>query len=574
MKRLFDYIRPNLGRMSIQYGIKLFGTIMDLLIPWILAHIIDRITPTRDLNLVVLWGGLMVLSATVGLICNVVANRMANGVNRKITSRIRHDLFRSITYLTRAQVDRFTNPSLISRLTSDTYHVHSMLGMIQRIGVRAPILLIGGILVTFTIDPILTLVLLGVQPFIFLSVYIVTKLGLPLYQRLQEQVDRIVLVMRENITGARIIKALSKTEYERNRFDETNRELVRRETKVTSTMAFTNPLVNLYLNLGLTCVVLLGAYRVHLGQSEVGVVIAFLSYFTIILNAMYAITRIFIQATKGIASFKRIAEVLDTVPDLVVEDIAPVESPYHIEFRDVSFAYHPTRKKSEHNLIDISFQLKRGQTLGMIGPTGSGKSSIIRLLMRFYDVSTGQILIDGRDIRSIPHDELYTMFGIVFQNDVLFADTIVENIDFGRGIPDIRLRESVEMAQAGEFIHSLDDEMQHKLTIRGSNLSGGQKQRILISRALAANPEILILDDSSSALDYTTDLNLRRSLNENRKESTTIIVAQRISSIRHSDVILVMDDGRISGIGTHEELMESNPQYRRISEIQLGGIRD
>lgn len=563
---LSRYIKPQWKRLTFGVSIKLIGSMIELLLPYILSYIINKVTPTGDIKKIVLLGFLMILTALTAWAMNVVANRNANLVARNATRKIRLDLFTSTMYLTRAQTDEFTIPSLMSRVTSDSYNVHGMIGMSQRIGIRAPILLIGGLTITFISDPGLALILLALQPIIFITVIAVSKKGLPLFKHLQEQVDKIVLVMRENITGIRIIKALMKTEYERQRFDDTNRELIRREKKSSYTMSVTNPLVTFYMNLGLALVVLVGAFRVRSGHSEVGTIMAFLSYFTMIINSMYAISRIFVVSTRGLASYARISEVINTKPDLEVMNIPKEETDYKIEFRDVSFSYY----KNKNNLTDISFKLKEGQTLGIIGPTGSGKSTIIRLLMRLYDVSTGQVLIDGRDVRSIPFEELYTMFGIVFQDDVLFADTIAENIALGRDLSQDDLADSIEMAQASEFVYKFDDKLDHRLTIRGSNLSGGQKQRLLISRALASDPEILILDDSSSALDYTTDQKLRASISENLTKSTSIIIAQRISSIKDSDLIIIMDDGYIAGIGTHEELMQENQHYREISAAQLG----
>ncbi len=568
MKRLFSYLHPYLSKMSIGLFIKFIGTIMDLLIPWILAHMIDQIVPQNDIKLIIYWGGVMILCAVLAIVANITANRMATRVAAETTRKIRHDLFHKITYLSCGQIDNFTVPSLVSRLTSDTYHVHHMIGMMQRLGVRAPILLLGGIIVTISIDPVLSLVLIGIQPFIFLTVFLVSKKGIPLYNNLQQSLDQMVRALRENITGVRIIKALAKTDYEKKRFSAVSSEVVKREKKVGMTMALTNPMMNLYLNYGLTAVIFFGAYRVNTGLSKPGVVIAFLTYFTIILNAMLSISRIFVLSSKGIASFNRIVEVIDAPEDLTIEDIQPKTTDFHIEFKDVTFSYH----KNQANLSNISFNLKKGETLGIIGPTGSGKSSILKLLLRFYDTDQGEIYINGRNVKSIPRNELHKMFGIVFQNDILFADSIAENIDFGRGLPIEKIIFSTDLAQAGEFIDSLTEGWNHRLSIKGSNLSGGQKQRILISRALAANPEILVLDDSSSALDYKTDAKLRSALNQHFEATTTIIVAQRISSIMHANNIIVLEDGIIIGHGTHKELISTCASYQEISLSQMGGL--
>lgn len=570
MTKLTDYLKPHFTKMFLGLFIKLTGSIMDLLLPWILAYMIDEIVPLENISLIILWGVVMVISSVVAVVTNIVANRMASRVARNTTQRLRHDLFEKIAYLSCRQIDDYTIPSLVSRLTSDTYNIHHMVGMMQRLGVRAPILLLGGIVITLTLDPVMSLVLLSVLPFIAIVVYLVSKKGIPLYQNLQTSVDKMVRTVRENITGVRVIKALSKTEFEKSRFSDVNAEVVANEKKAGMTMAITNPLMNVFLNVGLTVVILVGAYRVNGGLTQPGILIAFLTYFTIILNAMLSITRIFVLISKGSASFQRIAQILDTPKDIVIAENDTVQSEFHISFEHVSFSYH----KNQNNLTDIDFNLKQGETLGIIGTTGSGKSSIIKLLLRFYDADEGCIRIRGRNINSISEEELHTKFGIVFQNDVLFADTIVENIDFGRGIDTEQIALTTQYAQAGEFIESLSEGWDHELTVKGANISGGQKQRILISRALAGNPEILVLDDSSSALDYKTDAMLRKALSKNFEETTTIIVAQRISSIMNADHILVLDDGKMIGYGTHEYLMSSCSSYLEMSRLQMGGVEN
>ena len=546
---------------------KFAGTITDLLIPWILAYMIDEVVPLRRIPLIILWGLVMVLCSVAALVTNIVANRLAARVAGDTTEKIRHDLFSRITSLSCRQIDGFTVPSLVSRLTSDTYNVHNMVGMLQRLGVRAPILLLGGIMLTLTLDTVLTLVLLAIMPLLALLVYFVSKKGIPLYTRLQQSVDNLVRTVRENITGIRVIKALSRTEHEKRRFGDVNNQVVANEKLAGKVMAISNPTMNLLLNLGLTLVILVGAYRTDLGLTQPGKIIAFLTYFTIILNAMMTLTRIFVLISKGTASFQRISEVIHAPSEPAVLPAEEKKGEDHIAFRQVSFSYH----KKENSIEDIDFTLKRGETLGIIGATGSGKSTVIRLLLRFYDADEGQVLIDGRDIRSIPEKELYSLFGVVFQNDVLYADTIAENIAFGRDLSHEQILKAAACAQAREFIESKEDGFLHKLTIRGSNLSGGQKQRLLIARALAAMPDILILDDSSSALDYKTDSMLRKALHQSFSNTTTLIVAQRISSIMHADRILFMDEGKIIGYGTHEELLDICPLYQEIAKAQLGG---
>ena len=566
MKVILRYLRPYVPRMSLGIFIKFIGAVMELLLPWILSYMVDEVVPQRELGLILLWGGAMIVAALLALVTNIVANRMAAWVAQHTTQALRHDLFEKISYLSCSQIDRYSIPSLESRLTSDTYNVHQMIGMMQRMGVRAPILLLGGILITLTLDPVLTLVLVCTLPFLGGLVYAVSKRGIPLYVGLQQGVDAMVRTVRENISGIRVIKALSKTDYEKERFAAVNGEVVRREKKAGITMALTNPMMNLLLNVGLTLVIVVGAFRVNAGVTQAGAIIAFLSYFTIILNAMMAITRIFVMCSKGIASGSRIQEVLQTPEDLQVSPAPREDSPYHVVFDRVSFSYG----KTEPSVENISFRLKPGETLGVIGATGCGKSTLMALLMRLYDPDQGQITLGGRKLTSIPLEELHRKFGVVFQNDVLFADTIYENIDFGRHLPPEEIEKAARCAQAWEFISQLPEGLQHKLTAKGTNLSGGQKQRVLVARALAGTPEILILDDSSSALDYKTDAALRRALREEYQGVTNILIAQRVSSILHADHILVLEEGKELGYGTHQELLRSCPVYQEIAQSQMG----
>ena len=570
MKKIAAYLRPYLGRMSLGLLIKFIGTIMDLLLPWILATTIDHVVPTKSIPAILLWGGMMVVCSVVALVANIVANRMASRVARDTTRRIRHDLFDKIVRLSCRQVDGFSVPSLEARLTSDTYNIHQMIGMMQRLGVRAPILLLGGVLVTLTLEPVLTLVLLAVLPLIGFVIWRISKKGIPLYGELQKAVDRLIRSVREKASGIRVIKALSKEAYEKERFAAVNQEVVDRETHAAVTMAASNPLMNLFLNLGLTLVIVAGAYRVNDGLTQPGTIIAFLTYFTIILNAMLSITRMFVLYSKGSASAGRIAQVLDTPEDLLLLPEDRRETGAHIAFEHISFSYN----KNRNALTDIHFSLARGETLGIIGATGSGKSTLAALLMRLYDPDQGVIRINGTNVASLPPEELHTRFGVVFQNDFLMEDTIAGNISFGRGLSEEDIAAAAAYAQAESFIEELEDGYAHRLTARGTNLSGGQKQRVLIARALAARPEILILDDASSALDYRTDARLRRAVGEHFEQTTTIVVAQRVSSVRQADHILVLEEGRMLGFGTHEELMDSCASYREIAESQMGGMAD
>lgn len=567
MKQLMlRYLKPYSQRMGVGFLIKFIGTIMDLCIPYILAHIIDVIIPMERKELILLWGLLMVFCSLLAVIFNIVANRMASKVAGDATEEIRHDLFAKTMYLSNRQTDEFTKPSLISRMTTDTYNIHQMIGRMQRLGVRAPILLVGGILVTFTLDWAMACVLLAALPALGMLTVKVSGKSIPMYNRLQEASDRFVRMMRETISGIRVIKALSKTDYETEKFRDINKTVVERERKTGMLMAVINPGMNLLLNFGLVCVIIVGAYRVNAGLTEVGKILAFTTYFTIIMNAMMSISKMFEVMSKAIASGNRIWQVLEREDDMPViplpeEKMADAE----IVFEQVTFSYN---KGEEADLKDISFRIGKGETLGIIGGTGSGKSTLIQLLMRLYDADEGKVLIAGRDVRSYPPEELKQKFGVVFQNDTIFEDTISGNVSLGRELTEIEIKEALHYARAEEFVEARTGKEEDGLNIKGANLSGGQKQRVLIARALAAKPEILILDDSSSALDYRTDADLRKGIKEHYKDTTLVIVAQRISSIRNADHILVLEDGVAAGYGTHEELLASCELYGEIARTQ------
>lgn len=570
MLRLERYIRPFLGYITVTVLIKLLGAVMELMIPYLMEIMLDDKVPAGNLKDIYLYGGLMLLCAAGCLGCNILANRMSAVSSGRITETVRHDLFHKLQHLSARQLDELTVPSAESRLTSDTYNVNQLLARVQRMGIRAPILLVGGVAMMLSMDVELALVLVMLLPIIAVIVYFVTKASVPLYTRQQSVLDSVVRTVQENITGVRVIKALSKTEYEKGRFHAVNRELTDVDMKAGTITAITNPASTLTLNLGLTLVVIIGAYRVNSGEILCGVIVAFLQYFTMILNAMLGVTRIFVMWSKGEASANRVADVLATSGDLCVRPPQePEEAASHIEFRDVSFSYTGIGK----NIDNLSFSLKHGQTLGILGPTGSGKSTIINLLLRLYDPDSGTVLIDGRDIRAIPYTALRDKFGVVFQNDFLAEGKIADNIRFFRDLRADSLEAAAKNAQA-EFIADKEGGMQAEVMVRGNNLSGGQKQRLLIARALAGDPEILILDDASSALDYETDSRLRKALRQNYRNITTVLVAQRVSSLRHADLILVLHDGVVIGAGTHDALMAECEEYRIIAQTQMGDGRE
>ena len=575
MRRIFKYVGIYKVRMIIGLIIKIIGTLMDLAIPYILSHIIDEIIPTKDLNKVIMYGIIMLICCAIGFSFNVIANRMASYVAMKVTTSLRHDLFEKTESLSNSQIDDVTMPSLISRMTTDTYNIHQMVGMMQRIGVRAPILLVGGIIVTFTLDPILTLILLATLPLVTILTIIISKLSLPLFTKVQESLDNLVKVLRENITGIRVIKALSKQEYEKNRFSKVNKQVIDYELKSGYTMATLSPLMNLILNAGLVFVVVVGAQRIADGTTLIGRVISFTSYFTIILNAMLTITRIFVIYSRSNASAIRIDYIFNLKEELVKEERSDISN-YAIEFRDVSFEYNKNERLDDiegikrYNINNINIKLKKGQSLGIIGPTGAGKTTIINLLLRLYDTSLGDIYVDGVNIKAYDKKALREKVGIVLQNDTIFNDTVKNNIKFYRDISDEDLEKAINTSQAYEFINALEDGIDTSIASKGTNISGGQKQRLLIARALATKPEILVLDDSSSALDYKTDSMLRSSIRQNYGSITSIIISQRISSIMNCDYIMMIDSGIVLGYGKHEYLLNTLEEYRQIYMAQMG----
>ena len=568
MKWVFKYLKPLRSRISVGITIKIIGTVAELMIPFLLSYILENVIVTNDTRQIIFFGALMAICAIIACLGNIIANRMAAKTTMIFSTHMRKDLFSNTLNLSARSTDRFTIPSLESRITSDTYNVQNFIGMMQRMGIRAPILLIGGTIITMLMDKKLALVMIATLPLIFVVVYSISRLGVPLYSKVQQSVDGMVRVVREDAQGIRVIKALSKVDYENARYDKANMTLRRNETKAGVIMGVVNPIMTLLMNMGIVAVVAVSAYFVSVGQSSTATVIAFMQYFTLISMAMMSLSRMFVSYTKCAASANRISLVMSEVSELsLCEDDGKGDASYHISFENVSFSY----LGKTNNVKNVSFAIKKGERLGIIGATGSGKSTLLRLLMRFYDVNEGVVRINGKDVRSYTPDELTAMFGVVFQNDFLYADTIEENIRFGRDISTDDIVEAAKIAQAHDFIVSFSDGYSHNVSTGGTNLSGGQRQRVLISRAIAGRPEILILDDSSSALDYKTDANLRNALSKAIPNSTVITVAQRVSSVKSCDLILVIENGEIIGCGKHEELIESCDEYKAISDSQMGG---
>lgn len=581
MKFIFRYLKKYTNIMIVGTLIKLTGNVLELLIPYVMEHIIDDVVLEKQLAPILLWGGIMILLTVLVRTLNIVANRMAVKVAKESNYDIRRDLFRKFLNLSGSQVDEIGLPSLTSRMTADSYNLQNFIRMAQTMGIRAPILLLGGIAVSLIMDWRLALILCIMAPIMIAIMIYVSMKGIPFYEKVQSSMDDIVRVLRENITGIRVVKALSKEEYEKNRYESINKEMAGRDITAGIIMSLPVPLVSLLLNIGLTLVVVIGAYLVNGGLSKPGVILAFLTYFNMMMMGVMGLSRIFTMMSKANASAARIAEVIDMEEDLT--KVAPETlskavdaQKAFIHFDHVTFSYGKEDPLAGHKrqncLTDIDFAIEKGGSLGIIGATGSGKTTIIHLLMRFYDCDEGHVYVEGKDVRTYERDDLRQKFGVVFQNDIIFADTLRENIGFGREVTEENMWSAIKDARAGEFIEQYEAGLDHEAAIHGANFSGGQKQRILIARALVAKPEILILDDSSSALDYKTDAELRKAIGEHYQDTTTIIIAQRISSIMNLDHILYLEEGQILGYGTHEELLGSCKAYRDIYHTQMGGV--
>lgn len=566
MRFIVKYIWPHKFHFGLAFFVKFSGTMMDLMIPWILANIIDNIIPLKSKTLILVWGFAMIICAFIGLFANIIANRLTSKSAILFARDLRNNVFDKVLMLSCKQIDSISVPSLISRISTDTYTLHQFVSLMQRMGSRAPIMLVGSIIMTMALDLKLALIMITMLPIVFLIVTVLTKKGIPLFDNTRKKTDIFTRTIRENITGVRVIKAFAKAGFEEEKFNKINTDLKRNNIKAEELMAFSNPLINLCLNFGIVLVILFGAVLVNAGYGKPGIIIAFMSYFSLLVSALLTVTRTFIMSSKSIASAKRLKEIMDLPVDEKIDKAdGKTDTEYFVEFEHVSFSYI----KKTDNLKNVSFKLKRGETLGIIGGTGSGKTTLINLLLGLYQADCGTVKINGIHIQNIPSDILYEKIGVVFQDDLLFQKSIKENIDFSRGLSEENIAFAAKCAQAVDFIETKDHTYDHQVAIRGRNLSGGQRQRLLIARALASTPRLLVLDDSLSALDYKTDAMLRNGINTHFKETTKIIVAQRINSIMHSDHIMVLEEGEIAAYGTHEELLASSRFYQTMYKSQI-----
>ena len=569
MNLVYSEIGKKKKYITVTLIIKTFATLTELFIPLLLTYLIDNIIPKENIVEIILYGCLMLFATILTFVGNVVANRMSSRSSTLITKEVRKQLFYKVQYLSSKQVDEVTIPTLVTRLTTDTYNVHQVIGMVQRAGVRAPILVVGGIIITLIISPILSLILVLLLPFIVFIALRTSKKSFPIYQDVQRKIDKQVEVVRENISGIRVIKSLSKEEYEKDRFNVANKETNDAEKKAAFLMSKMWPLIGLILNVGLVLVILVGGFLIDKGLLQPGAIVGYMLIFSYIVNSMLMITRVFTLLAKAKASIDRVQEIMDLEDDLLLEEASKIDTDDYIVFDNVSFSYNGVK----NDLENINIRIKKGESLGILGGTGTGKSTLINLLLRLYDPQVGNIYLEGKNIKSINEEEFRKNFGVVFQNDIIFGDTVRNNINFYRELSDEKIKNAIDNSQA-LFINQLEDGLDHQVSSRGLNLSGGQRQRVLLARSMAAHPNILVLDDASSALDYKTDAQLRKNINQNYKDTTLVIVAQRISSVMNCEKIIILNDGKIEAQGTHKELLEKSTTYQTIYQLQMGAVNE
>lgn len=567
VKTVGRYLKPYVGRMCVGMAMKFIAAELELLLPMLLADVIDKVVPTGDVGRIYLYGGVMAGCALAVVVFNIVANRMAAWVSMQVTRTLRGDLFARVETLSCAQSDRYSDSSLISRITNDTYNVHQLFDRMQRGGVRAPMLVLGGIVLTFLLEPVLAGVQLVISVLTAGVVLAVTRAGIPLYDKVQTRVDGLVRVIRENASGVRVVKALSRQGYERRRFGGINDGLRDAEQRAGLTVAVSSPVIGVLLNLGLTLVILIGARRVQAGVMPAGQILAFLSYFTIILTATLSVTKVFLSWSRGSASAARIEEILLLPREQPLVKTAAAPADGLLSFDHVSFSY----RGRERDLEDLSFTLRRGGALGIMGPTGSGKTTAVALMLRLYDPDEGVVRLNGVDLRSLPEEQLKKTFGAVQQSASLISGTVYENISYRRDLPMEQVERAARAAQAEEFISGLPGGYACAVDIRGMNLSGGQRQRLLVARALAGQPEILLLDSADSALDYRTAALLHAAVRREYPGTTMVMVSERVSTLRACDEILVLCDGRVEARGSHDALMACCARYREAARAQMGG---
>ena len=544
---------------------KLFEAILELFVPLVMANIIDVGIKNRDAGYVWAMGGLLVLLALLGWSSAMFTQYFASKASQGAGTKIRRALFRHINTLSHAELDKLGTPSLITRITNDTNTVQQSIAMMIRLLTRAPFIIAGSLVMAMTINLKLSLIFFGAAVLIALTLYLVMTRSVPIFSAMQKKLDVISLISRENLSGNRVIRAFSKQKTACKRMDDATEDLARTSIRVSRLSALLSPVTYAVTDIAIILIVWFGAIDVDLGGMQTGDIVALVSYMTQILLAMVVVANLVTLMTRTSASAKRINQVFETVPSVQEKNTEPIETDEtapKIEFEHVCFNYNDD---GDDELTDVSFAVPRGATVGVIGGTGSGKSTLVNLIPRFYDVNAGCVRVDGRDVRDYPFAQLRRQIGMVPQQSTLFSGTVRDNLRWRKpNATDEELLAALQTAQALEFVQKLPKGLDSRVEQGGRNFSGGQRQRLCIARALVNRPDLLILDDSFSALDLATDAALRKALRETTDGMTVLIVTQRCSTVRNADLILVVSDGELAGVGTHDELTASCTVYRDI----------
>lgn len=562
MLKLAKFLKRFRKEVIIGPIFKLTEAIFELIVPLVMAKIIDVGIANGDRAYVLKMGGVMVLLGLVGLGCALICQYCAARASQGFGTVLRSEMFAHINSLSHGEIDQIGTPSLITRITNDVNQLQLAVAMLIRLVVRAPFLVIGAAVMAVMLDWRLSLIFFIAGPLVALVLYMVMSRSVPFFKIIQRKLDRLSLITRENLSGVRVIRAFSRQEQEKKRFHEANTDQMETAISVGRISALLNPLTSAIVNLAIVAVVWFGGVRVQAGGMTQGEIIAFVNYLNQILVAMIVVANLVVIFTKAFASAARVNEVLEMHSSIVNKTNQPVQDSPKICFEQVRFCYPEAGADA---LSDINLTIRRGQTVGIIGGTGCGKSTLVNLIPRFYEVSSGSIRVDGTDVRSYPIPQLRKKIGMVPQRAVLFSGTLRENMQWNKqDAGDEEIWQALRVAQAEEFVRKLPDGLDTRILQGGENLSGGQKQRLTIARALVGSPEILVLDDSASALDFATDAALRRAIADLDREMTVLIVSQRANTVRYADQIVVLDDGKAVGIGTHEQLLESCEEYQEI----------
>lgn len=549
---------------------KLAEAILELLVPLVVARIIDVGIPTGDKSCIYKMGGLMFLLAVLGvgfaLICQYCAAYAQQGVG----THLRNDLFKKINKMSVREREQFGTASLTTRITNDVNQIQSAVAMIIRLVFRSPFLIAGSLIAAAALDLKMSVIFIVAAAIVSLILYLVLSRSLPLYKKIQSALDRLALTVKDNLSGVRVVRAFSKQEYETGKFENSNKELTEKYVKAGNLSALLNPLTFAVLNTAIVLILHFGGIKVNAGALTQGQVIAFTNYMTQILLSIIVFSNVIVILTKAGASYLRVKEILECEISLTDDNAACSEPDYTanaVELDGVDFSYGQSEEKVLEN---ICFKLPAGQTLGIIGGTGSGKSSLVNLIMRFYDADRGTVRVFGNDVKDYKFDMLRSLVHIVEQKNILFSGTVRENLMYAdENADEDEINRALRISQSEEFVKKLPDGIDTYINQESKNISGGQRQRLCIARAILGNPRILIFDDSSSALDFATDAKLRRAVKEELAGTTVIIVSQRVNTVKNSDNILVVNDGRIDSQGTHDELLKHSELYREICLSQL-----